>query len=244
MFQYYFDLKNDDKLPLGAKFIDPYDNEEFVVEKEQTLPDFISKIQNSRVSKGQPKVQHDQMRVFVVSSLYETTNEKLRNIFFKQVKSSPEISQIIGVTKTMVNELVHGHKEIPGALRQKRALKCMGCKLHKPSGGWSASANRLIKNIVGLKDVKQSKEEQKLGTCGMCGCGLAKKVQFSAGASLNGVSPQNLDKLMMMYREKAFDTCWVLNETVRDEKWGIVLRKKLQKGIVNSEPFLDKYLEK
>ena len=48
---------------------------------------------------------------------------------------------------------------------------------------------------------------------------------------------------MIMYKEKAFNTCWVLQENLKDEKWSKVLRKKLEKGRVNSEPLLDKYLE-
>ena len=142
MLHHYYDIKDENKLPLKATFVDPYDNESFLVEKEETLSNFINKIQKRREEKGLAKIEDGQMRVFVVSSLYESTDKKLHDIFFIKKKATANFAQVVSLAKTMATEMIHGHKEIPGALRRQRALKCLSCKLHKGGSGWSAVANR------------------------------------------------------------------------------------------------------
>lgn len=233
-------------MPRGAIFIDPYDNEEFVVEKNESLSNFTTRIKKSRESKGLQQIQDKDLHSFVAASLYESTPSNLRDIYFEKKMATADIKQMLGLAKTMATELVHGHKEVSGKDRQRRALKCLGCKLHRPGSYWSGAAQQLIKKIVKLEDVKQSKEEKRLGTCGMCGCGLQQKVNFRAQSSIVGVSPDQLDTLVSAYGDKCIDACWITQEIANGEDINSkkLLRTKLKNGRLDAQKIFDNYIKK
>src|SRR5690606_6666440 len=126
LFNIYYELKDTTKLPLGGVFVDPYDQEAFVVvQGVSSLEDFLDRIEKRREKKGFEPYSRDHLRVLVNIALAESANQKTLDKYFNRVAQVPEYSQLISLAKGITNQLSSG-ESVSYLKRQKRAQKCMG----------------------------------------------------------------------------------------------------------------------
>lgn len=231
MLNYYYDLLNEDQLPPAGKFLDPYDNEIFKPKPRQTLFQFTEEIKNSRVVKNYPQLLDSELRQLIVSSLYESCPKEQHTKYFVKRTSHASISQMVAVAKTLATELIHRTSEAPTLKkREQRAQFCLDkCVFHKKDSVWSKAAAKTIQTIVGLTDLHNSKTEEQLGTCSMCGgCALKEKVKLQIIPIMAGLMPERIDLLVRAYKEKAFSKCWIMREALQHPQMKVNLRRKLQ----------------
>lgn len=238
--QYYF-LKDDSKLPPSASFIDPIDGAQYKAKPHESLQNFISSIQKSREEKGLPAIVASDLKDLVEVSLVEVASKKELKRFFELRATPVSASQIRSFAQNLIQELRSpGH--VSYETRQSRADKCLSCKFHKAHGQTNETAKKVITRLLGLSQIEQSEKEKSLGLCGMCGCNLQAKTRLSLVSVIAGVLPEQLQKLLATYREKAFDTCWILNEGIRDDQAKKYLLPKLKRSGPRTEHLYDVYL--
>ena len=256
MANHFYDLKNDNYLPLGAKFIDPYDNSTFLVSRNETLSNFTNLINKSRADKNYPILEKDHLRSLIVASLLETTPTRDVPKYFERKTMSATLTQMFGFARSVVNERLTKNTVSTVQMKNRLENHCKGCKLRKAHSSWGISVNKIVDKTMGLSDDKESdkviniqdnsgiskNQEDSIGTCNMCGCGLKKKIKITNQSALVGVAPEQLDKLLKTYGEKAFDVCWIINEALASPVGKKLLQAKLRSGKANGEILLNKYL--
>ncbi len=241
MFTHYYDLKDDNNLPPNSFFKDPLDDTKYITSPKESLDQFINKIQTSRAEKGLPQFFHKDIRELVVAILAEAAPQHILQQYFVQKSMMAQTSQLIGVAKTIASQyLKNGHASYN--LRQERAAKCLGCKLHKTTGGFSSTAVNMVNKLAGLDEVVQSAKEKQLGTCTMCGCGMQSKIRFPILSVIAGIIPEDLRKLLSLYGPLGFEKCWVLNETTKESKLRVLLEAKLRVLGAQASSYLTAYL--
>jgi len=114
--------------------------------------------------------------------------------------------------------------------------------LQKKKGLVNAKISSAIGRFAGLKEVVESKVEQNLGICGMCGCSLQKKVKFNILPALAEVSPEQLGLVVSAYGSRAFDKCWILNESLEHGTVKNLLTGKIKAIGPTAESLLTAYI--
>lgn len=240
----YYDLIDQSKLPINARYVDPYDHNIFLVtSKTESLDWFIEQIVNYRESKGFPSLFKTDLRQLVLASLFESSTPDQRKQYFQVRTAPPTMSQLLTLSKTLAVEAVHSNN-VGAKQREERAAKCNDdCKFHSRAGGWKESIKKAIVKVVGLDKLNKSEEEDKLGNCLMCGgCALAPKVRFEIRSVLAGLPPEYIDRLINVYGIKAFDKCWILQDAINNPRAREILQGKLANGKSKGADLLKAYL--
>lgn len=241
MLNYYYDLHNDDQLPVGGKFFDPYDRTLFRTQLNTTLPEFIKQIKISREEKEYPQLLDSELHQLVVASLYESCPPQLRGKYFVKRVATANLSQVVSLATTLAYNLIHHENAASLKTREQRAAKCLDkCIFHRQGSSWSKVVSKVINSITGLKDLVQSESETKLGTCGMCGgCNLQDKVKLPLVSIIAGLHPERLDLLVRAYKEKAFSKCWIAEEALQNAVTKKYLSNRLKNGEAEGLKYLD-----
>lgn len=235
----YYELKDENKLPITGRFVDPYDGAVFTPHQKETLTQFISRISDARAAKGHPEFFPHEVKMLVVLTLAETCSKQDLRTFFTPTYLTPEFSQVLNVAKTIVQQRFYFH-QADYLTRQERAQGCKDCKLHRPSSNYSTTVSESLKKMAGLKELAQSDLEKSLGLCGMCGCDLRAKVGFDIQGILAALTPEQLRSILLLYGVKAFESCWILRESLEDPALHKILEKKVSfsgdrtKGMLNA----------
>lgn len=240
----YYDLTDQSKIPENSKYVDPYDHTTFTAtSKTETLDQFINRIISYRQSKGFPEIFKTDLYHLVLASLYQSSTPDQRKAYFSIRTVPPSLTQLVSLSKSMATEIIHGNN-VSAKHREERAAKCNdNCRFHNTSSSWRESVKNAIVKIVGLDKLNKSEEESKLGNCMMCGgCSLQGKVRFEIMSIIAGLPPEYLDKLINVYGIKAFDKCWILQDSINNLKTREILQKKLANGKANGAPLLQAYL--
>ena len=227
MLPQYYELKDEDKLPITGSFIDPYDSEVFTPLATESLSQFIDRITRARQEKNLPEYYPHELRPLVVLSLAETCSEAALRVLFLSKAAMPEFSSVTQLAKIILHQR-RVEKRPDFVTRQGRAAACKGCKLHNSAARYSTTVSDSIKKFAGLGDVLQSDEEKSLGVCGMCKCSLPAKVGFDIQGVLADLLPEQLRNILLAYGPKAFDTCWILKESLENGVLARILGKKVE----------------
>ena len=241
MFNHFYDLKSEAKLPQGAKFVDPYDRTTFTVNPSENLQTFLKRIQNYRETKNYPQIIDIELRPLVVTSFYESTEQDKRAAFFELKAVPATFTQITSLARTIATESIN-QNTITGKQREHRAAKCLGCVFHRTNGVSKPRLTKVVTKLVGLSRVSVSENEEKLGQCGMCGCELKAKVRFQLISVLSALLPEQVVKLVNMYKAAAFSKCWILEESLEHVTYKDLIRKKLKAAGGDAEKFLDEHI--
>lgn len=243
----YFDLIDDSKLPPNSYYIEPRDLYKVLVDKADTYLTFSQKVIAYRASKKYPKLNPNELRFLILSSLEKNTSKQDLPKYFEQKASLPQFGQLAMLAKTITANI--GQRSVGYNTRQERAKKCLSCVIHRGRNNVAAmSAMKQVINAVAdnshetLKDLQLSPEEEKLGTCGMCGCGLKAKVAVSSLGVLSSLGPNHIDTLLKVYGYKAFDMCWILNEALQDHNLKGLLEAKLKSSAVKGKELYLQYI--
>lgn len=250
MLTYYFDIKNEDILPQGAIFKDPYDKNIFRVKAGETLPNFIKRIQESREEKKYRPILDTDLRQLVIDSLVMSMNKNHVRTYFTQRTAFPTMQSILAFITTLAYELVNSNG-VSVKQQEERLDNCLDdCAFHKPPGmlNFSNATNKLINKVVGfvsatdLRKTRQELENEPIGNCAMCGgCNLLEKKKFTASGVLAGLTPDALDRILRVYGPKAFGRCWQLRECIEDPKLKPIMISKLERTSVNGPELLKQY---
>jgi hypothetical protein len=225
-------LIDESKFPPNAYYAEPRDNSKTYPTNSDTLDTFSTKIANMRAEKGFPQLNPQDLYALIVTSLENTTQSSLRPRYFHGVQVRPSISQVWGLAKTITAQA--SNNLATATQREDRSRKCLQCPLHKASGAVSpivlAAINKSMEAVSheSLSNLQQSDLEKRLGTCGMCGCGMQSKIRTSLLATLAALGPNQLDKLLKIVGPKAFGSCWILDEAVSNTNFKQILMQKVQ----------------
>lgn len=240
MFPQYYDLKDENKLPITAKFVDPYDGTEYRPLPKETLTQFIGRISSDRQKKDYPEFFPHEVKMLVIMHLAETAARlDLKNLFEPKA-ITPDFAQVVNLAKTLVQQKYYFHAA-DYQTRQKRAASCGPCKLHRTNTKNLTTLSDSVKKLAGLKDLVQSPEEKALGMCGACGCALTAKVGFDLQAVLASLSPEQIRSILLLYGPQSFDICWMLRECVEDANLQKILARKVVLSGERTKEMLDAY---
>lgn len=243
------DLISDSKLSPSSYYTEPRDLHNIYVLRSETLAQFTTRVVNYRKSKGYPPLNPNELRLLVVASLERTTPKKDMGRYFVTKAVLPQFSQIAQLAKVIVTQA--GKRSVSYNTRQDRVDKCLSCKLHKSNnsiGNFAAATITKALDLVSdtsqdtLAALQVSDRERALGTCGMCGCGLSNKVRIDVMGALASLHPGQLDMIIRIYGIKAFESCWVLNESVKDGNTRQLLVNKLKRTRTNGAALLKEYI--
>jgi len=237
MLKEYYDLISDDKLPAGAKFVDPYDRHTFVVQDTQTLEDLTNLINGRREAKNLPSFEDKVLRQLIISAIYDSTPEAQLPNYFMRKTGFAGISSYIQLASTIMYEYMHSDN-VSIEKRVKRAKNfCLNnCPFHSRNTSWASSAKKVVTKvfdkITSLDSVASYEEEGRLGTCSACGgCVLSAKNKASVSSVLVGTSPGHLEKMVHAWGENSFEKCWILKESLETTKDKTSISKKLAKRV-------------
>lgn len=232
MFIQYNDLKDDNRLPAGACYIEPRDSEAIYVAKGETLAKFIERVSESRAKKGYPELPPAELRALVVSSIERNVSREVLREYFEPHAARPNMSQVVQLARTLARQV--GQREADYNTRQSRTAHCLGCAKHKAHNNIGRFSNAVIGGVIkavstteSLANLHMSQEEQKLGVCGMCGCNLANKIRLNLSSVIASIGPHQIDSLLGVYGDKAFDACWILHESLDSKSARTTLEMKL-----------------
>lgn len=235
----YFELKDDKKLPISGRFIDPYDNTPYLITKKDTIDAIIHKVSEDRKKKQLPEISPSVLKPLIVMSLAETCSDKDLRDHFNPVALSPKFGQVMSFLKTVAYEATHKNT-VCLKQRKERASKCLTCFFHKARAKGPNLANNLP--IAAMKDSLTYEEEEKLGVCGLCGCPMEAKVKFELMSVLAGLSPDQLSIGLSSFGPKMFDTCWIFQESLSRADTKRILRGKLQNISTRAIQIFDGYI--
>lgn len=237
-FKLYYDLKSVNNLPLKSKFVDPYDGHAYIPRKEDTLDSFIDRIVKEKKERKTPEMFPNELRSAVILSLSEECPKQDLNIYFIQKAIPPSVSELLSVTKTTIAQ-IKNNIQVTYKKRQERADVCFSnkCRLHSKYTIINPAAIALVEKVMSINTLNTSEKEHALGSCGMCGCGLVAKNKLNVMNILAGLTPGHLAKLIKPMQEKAFDSCWILKESLDDPKTKKLLIGKL-KNVVPDQSHL------
>lgn len=225
--QTYFDLIDDNTLPPGARFVDPFDQTPFLPQSGETLINFISRFNQSRIEKNYDPLHPAELRMLIIDCFYESASPKVRKDYFVEKTATPSLAEIFQFSKTLAKTLIWEKKPAPKQ-RQARAKLCnSGCTFHSTSSTWKDSLTNTIKTVIGIKDLTSSEEEKKLGKCNLCGCALKAKVAFPLVPVLAELTPEQIDRMLRTYSTDAFKKCWIFEESLKDPAAHELLYRKL-----------------
>jgi hypothetical protein len=238
----YFDLKDPKKpLPPSAKFLDPYDNTMFMVEKGENLADLTKRVELSREKKGFPAFDPADLRTYIVTSLAETCNQEDLQTFFHKKTTLPEFNKAVSLARTIIrNRLTTNESSFD--LRMSRTNKCLSCPLHVArSAPVPHPVVKAIEKLTRLDEILISDDEKKLGSCGMCGCDLKTKIRLSLMGAIAALTPEELRTALLKAGNKLFDGCWILNESLQDARLKNVLESKVRNSGPKTADMLNSY---
>lgn len=235
----YFELKNDKKLPISGRFIDPYDNTPYLITKKDTLEDIIHKVTEDRKTKNIPPISPSVLKPLVVMSLAETCSDRDLRDCFVPVAHAPKFAQVLSFIKALATETT-SKNNVSIKQRKERASKCQGCFFHKARAQGPTLINKIP--LESLKNSLSYEEEEKLGVCGLCGCPMQAKVKFDLMSVLAGLVPEQLDLGLTTLGPKAFDTCWIFGESLQNPNTSKLLRNKVQRASNKALAVFDYYI--
>lgn len=242
LFQQYYDLKSELTLPSSGKFYDPYDDAIFSPLANETLPQLMTRINNRRAAQTPPLplFEDSELRLLVTLSLAESSSPQQLKTHFVPKAVTTEFSDAINFAKTLVSQRFYFNQQ-PFQTRQARASHCHACKLHKAKAAFSKTLTNTTEKLAGIKDYVRSPNEEALGVCGMCGCDLKNKVGFAITPILADLSPDQLQRILLLYGPKAFDVCWILKEALTDGTTARLLEAKVKHSGQRTENMLADY---
>lgn len=226
MFIHYYSLRDPKRLPPNAVFHDPVDSSEYRPQDSESLQDFINRVSLSREEKGLDFIPLDSLEALVVASFTETTAQKHFDQYFVAKSVNPSMGQVVNLAKTIITQRLRG-KQVDYKTRQSRAAACLSCKLHQSKASLSWGATKVINKAASLEVIQESEAEKKLGLCGACGCGLKSKTRFDILPTLVSVGPADISKMIHVYKEQAYDKCWILKEALQRTDSKELLERKV-----------------
>lgn len=231
----YHTLRDEGKLPPGTRFVDPYDHTPFLVNKGETFTQLITRIAQSREEKGYSAIEPETLKQLVTDSLFESSSNKIKQQYFQEQQANPTQSQIFSFIRATASTLVNAVTISPKQ-RQTRASHCLsGCRFHSKGSTWGQTLGKVVSKIVGIHDATTSEEEKAVGICTMCGgCALKTKVGYSLNSVLVALTPEQLDRMLAVYGNKAFEVCWIFKEAISDPQANHLLTLKLGKLNTNN----------
>lgn len=235
----YFELKDENKLPISGRFIDPYDNTIFRIQQQDKLGDIVTRVIENRRKNDYPEIDESTLKSLIVMTLVETCSDSDLRKYFVAKATIPQVSQVISFTKALAYETVHSNN-VSIKDKQSRAQKCLGCPFHKSRGVAPTIINNIPLNI--LKDSLTYPEESALGICGLCGCGLNTKIRFQVTGILAGITPEQLDHALRVMGVAFFDKCWIPSEALQVATTKKLLQAKLGNGNMSGDKILDVYI--
>lgn len=236
----YFELKNEDKLPPSSRFIDPYDNTIFNVTQQDKLSDIIDRVTKNREKNNYPQLDKQNLKSLISMTLAETCSDSDLKKYFIPKATMPQVSQVISFVKAIVYETVH-NENVSIKVKQERAKKCLApCPFHKSRGIAPSIVNNIP--IHTLQNSLSYTEENQLGVCGLCGCGLQAKIKFQVMSILAGLTPEKLDQALRTMGASFFDRCWIPAESLEVLTTKKLLQAKLSNGNAGGARILDLYI--
>jgi hypothetical protein len=230
MFYTDYVLKDNNKLPNGAKFIDPYDAYNLYTEINDTLDIFLGKINNRRISISQPTIDRLILEPVVVSMLYESSNDTDRNKYFRATTSMATIANIKNVAKAMYYQ-AKNNENVPLKTQKERATMCGGCAFNDKNSSWTAIATQVVNSISSTEDLVDFPEKQNLGSCLACGgCDLKAKVGYGINSLVESLSDDSIEVMSQFFGLKNFvSKCFILKEGIESPNTKQKLISKLTK---------------
>jgi hypothetical protein len=139
--------------------------------------DFYHLCQNVRRHRQLNKLRTDNLIAEVEAQICQNLREDARILFCRETNPSVKTLKKIAFddVKHFLKTLTHLKKFVPQAEAERRAAICASCPLNYPISGCSRCRNlpALIFGVVGKRSTSMN---DKLGGCGVCGCGLAAAV--------------------------------------------------------------------
>lgn len=259
MLTYYYDIKDESRIPQDSSFKDPYDYHIHKPNPNESLPDFIKRIEKGREKRKCPKIPSKDLRQLVIDQLLMTTkNKELIPTYFVQKKTMPSFSAVLGFITTVAYDLTKGGG-ISVKQQEERLSKCIdgGCTFNRSStiGGINKAAVKIVAKLtdtIKANDMAKTRYEldpkldKKIGNCAMCGgCNLREKKHYSTQGVVAGLAPEGLDRILPVYGSDSFERCWQLKEAVENPKTRKALEDKLRYcKNVNGLEVLKEYDEK
>lgn len=227
------DLKDESILPPNAFYREPRDHSTIHVEPGDTLEKFIKKVSISREEKNYPPLKEEDLRILVVACLEKTTPPSEHPTYFQRKSVNPAFGKVFELTQALVSQI--NSKAPSFELRQKRAETCLACPMHQGNMQVASFMANTIKKVLdiiqsqeSLDQLNASPKEKQLGVCGMCGCGMTNKIRMELYGALSSINPAQLDTFLANLGVEAFDTCWILKESIGSLKCRSVLEAKLK----------------
>lgn len=221
----YYALKDESRLPLGSKVVDPYDNSIHKPVDSDTLESFLKRISASRASKSLPEIPALELGDYVVASLYTNASPREKEALFVRKAMTPAFGQIKSLATALAKE-TSSLAQVPLLTKEKRAADCLACKLHQTSKTGSSAVDKLAQTR--LKDLTKVSCESRLGVCGMCGCGVSAKIKFNASSILASMSPEMISYGARLLGAGIFSSCWMLGECAEDGRLSRILDRKVE----------------
>ena len=222
----YYTLIDPNKLPhTSTAIIDPYDNTTIVPQKEDTLASLTQKITTHRTQNSYPQIPSQQLQDYIIKCLYETSSPKQKTLYFKPLKTSPTISQATQIMKAVFNE-VFSKEKVSTKQATARAQKCLTCPHHKQSAKPPTLINKILPNSLESNVV--FKEQEQLGVCAICGCGMQAKIKFTLHTIIASMYPDHFASLLKFSGEKAFSQCWIFEEATQTPALRALILAKLR----------------
>lgn len=222
----YYDLKDENSLPLGTKFVDPYDNTIYVVKPRETLAQLMTRISEHREQSNHPMLSPPELKALVISFLAETCDVKTLHQYFKPMAIHPQFSQVFSLARAVTHEIIHS-QDVSPAQRAERAKHCLACPKHEARAVPPKLVNIALSGIFSNRSFEGQNE---LGRCGMCGCGLVNKVKFQVINILAELHPEQIDLMLRLVGKKAFDICWIFKEAINNPTTKRLLESKMKAG--------------
>lgn len=252
MLTYYYDVKDENELPKGSKFVDPYDKQVFYVKDKESLPNFIKRIQQSRDQLGHRKILDKDLRQLVIDSLVISSSRAIMKKYFMQKTAFPTMQSLLSFITTLAYSLINSNN-VSVKDQERRLSDCFnGCSFHKSSkvSGLSELTKNLVNKVVNsvsgmqLDKTKYELANMPLGSCGMCGgCQLSNKKHLSAQSVLAGLHPESIERILRVYGSSSFGRCWQLREALENPKLKQILISKLQNCNIDAVELLKEYEE-
>lgn len=242
MLTYYYDIKDESRIPQDSSFKDPYDYHVHKPNKDESLPDFIKRIEKGRAKRKCPTIPTKDLRQLVIDQLLMTMKNKPQiPDYFVQKKTMPSFSAVLGFITTVAYDLSKGGG-ISVKKQEERLSKCIdgGCTFnrHNSVGGFSKATVSIVAKLtdhIKTNDMAKTRYEldpkldAKIGNCAMCGgCNLREKKHYSTEGVVNGLAPEGLDRILPVYGAESFERCWQLKEALENPKTRKALEHKLQ----------------
>lgn len=239
MLTYYYDIKSEDSIPLDGSFTDPYDRHVHKPNRDESLPDFIKRIEQGRAKRNCPTFPTKDLRQLVIDQLLMTCDKATIQRYFVKKKALPGLSSVFSLITTVAYDLTNKSK-LSVKEKERRLEDCVnGCPFNRKAsvGGFSKSATNFVAKLtkaVKTQDITKTRYETdpvlraKVGNCAMCGgCNLIEKKEYSTEGIVAGLTSESLDRILPVLGTKTFSNCFQIREGIENPKTRKAMENRL-----------------